>query len=89
MASKQSNTVPTSWQMCSDILVAINKARLTALKEYDDIKAANGNAPFTPGSSLPAHTAEFLLEVERTLEAEMSKTAHSSRLPMPDLRKTE
>jgi len=73
-----------SWEMACSLLVGVRQAITVATAEHDAIRAANPGKLFIAEASTVASTIEILREVAQTLDWELSRTARSANLPMPE-----
>ncbi|WP_295511852.1 hypothetical protein [uncultured Sulfitobacter sp.] len=80
-------TTPTemnSWAMACSLLVGVRQALAKGQAEHAAIIAANPNRTFIAEARVVADTVNVLRDVENTLDWELSRTARSSNLAMPE-----
>jgi hypothetical protein len=80
-------TTPTemdSWAMACSLLVGVRQALAKGKSEHAKIIAANPNRTFIAEARVVADTVGILRDVESTLDWELSRTARSSNLAMPE-----
>lgn len=73
-----------SWAMACSLLVGVRQALAKGQAEHAAIIAANPNRTFIAEAHVVADTVGTLREVESTLNWELSRTARSSNLAMPE-----
>ncbi|WP_341234927.1 hypothetical protein [uncultured Sulfitobacter sp.] len=80
-------TTPTdmdSWAMACSLLVGVRQAIAKGKAEHAAITEANPNRTFFAEAAVVADTVAILQDVERALDWELSRTARSSNLAMPE-----
>ena len=73
-----------SWAMPCSLLVGVPQALAKGKAEHAAIIAANPNRTFIAEARVVADTVGILRDVESTLDWELSRTARSSNLAMPE-----
>lgn len=74
---------PEGWQMACDLLVGTRQAITKCRAEYDAGVAANPDKLFVAGVASIRHTLETLIDVEKSLDFELSRTGRSNGWAVP------
>ncbi len=79
-----SNIPMDSWAMAFSLLVGMRQAIAKGVAEHAAVLAANKDRTFIAEASTIADTIAVLRGVENTLDYELTRTARTSNLPMPE-----
>ena len=82
--TENATTPMDAWQMACSLLVGVRQAIAKGTTEHAAIIAANPDRTFIAEAHVVADTVAILREVESTLDWELSRTARSSNLSMPE-----